>query len=113
MGSYEHGLRLAERLEDSGIAATCDPRSANPPCILITPPTGTVDHMCGATGAWTLFALSPTTANADAWKVLDAMLTDVMDVLPVEGWDFVAYSLSPDNPPIPSYRIRYTEAFDL
>ena len=113
MSSYEKGLEIAARLEGAGIAATCDPRGANPPCVLITPPQGNVDHMCGATGTWQLFALSPTTANLDAWKALDEMVRAVEAVLSIEGWDFVAYSLSSDSPPLPSYRIRYTEAFDL
>lgn len=113
MSSYERALDIVSRLESAGIAATCDPRGANPPCVLLTPPMATIDNMCGATGAWAAFALSPTTANLDAWKALDELAQAVYNVLPVEGWDFVAYSLSPDNPPIPAYRIRFTEAFEL
>lgn len=113
MSSYAKALEIASRLESAGIAATCDPRGATPPCVLLTPPSGTVDHMCGASGAWQAIALSPTTANLDAWKALDELLAAVVDVLPVETWDFMAYALSPDNPPLPSYRIRFSEGFDL
>jgi hypothetical protein len=113
MTSLSKAVEIADRLTAAGIDATCDPRGANPPCVLLTPPNGLVDHLCGATGTWALFALSPTTANIDAWQALDEMLAAIESVLSIEGWDFVAYSLSPDNPPLPAYRIRYTEAFEL
>lgn len=107
-------LDIAQRLVDAGIDATADPRGANPPCVLVTPPNGTVDIMCGsASGTWALYALAPATGNLDAAKVLGEMLASVVDVLAVERFDFVSYSLGNDNPPFPAYRIQFTEAFEL
>lgn len=113
MSSYEHALAIVTRLEAAGITATCDPRGATPPCVLIAPPSATADLGCGVTGAWAAWALSPTTANLDAWKALDELVAAVYAVLPVEGWDFLPYRLSPDSPSVPAYRIRFVEAFNL
>lgn len=113
MTTLEVGQAIADKLIAAEIDATCDPRSATPPCVLVTPPQMTFDHLCGGTGLWSLFALSPTTANIDAWKVLDDLLSKVDSVFPIERADFVAYSLSPGNPPIPAFRIQITESFEV
>lgn len=112
MSSYAQALDIVARLEAAGIAATCDPRGATPPCVLIAPPAATVT-MDAATGQWSAWALSPTTANLDAWKALDELVAAVWSVLPIEGWDFLPYTQSADSPAIPAYRIRFTEAFDI
>lgn len=112
-GSYAHALTLADKLTAAGVNATCDPRSANPPCVLVTPPNHVFDHLCGATGSWSLFALAPGPANADAWQTLDGLLAVAENTFPLERSDFVMYSLSSETPPVPAYRIQFTEAFDL
>jgi hypothetical protein len=115
MSSYDHAQTIVARLVNAGISATADPRSAVPPCVLLAPPSAAFDHNCAdsATGTWNAYALSPTTANADAWKALDALLAATAEVLPIEHSDFVAYPLSNDSPPVPAYRIQFTESFDL
>lgn len=111
-GSYQRGLAMAEDLAAKGIAATVDPRSATPPCVLITPPAVTISGYCSGAADWQLYALAPATANADAWKALDELSAVVTAVLPVLRQEFVAYSLSPDSPPLPAYRFTFTEGVD-
>jgi len=95
------------------VNATTDPRAATPPCVLITPPNMTNDLPCGVSGAWTLWALAPATANADAWDVLDVIVEAVRACIDWERADFASYSLSADSPPLPAYRIQLqTEALD-
>jgi len=114
MSALDHGQTIADKLNAAGISATCDPRSATPPCVLVTPPVATFDVVCGhATGLWSLFALAPGPANADSWAALDAILLVASGAFPLERSEFVAYSLSPDNPPIPAYRMQFTEGFAL
>lgn len=113
MGSYKRGLELVEALEAAGITATVDPRSATPPCVLVAPPALTYDTGCSATAVWQLFALSPPGANADMWVALDSMADAVADVLPIERLDYVAYSLSPDVPALPAYRLSFTQGVDI
>ena len=57
--------------------------------------------------------LVPGPANADSWLALDDMAELVAEVLPVERLDFVAYSLSVDSPPLPAYRIQFTQGVDV
>jgi hypothetical protein len=107
--AYDRGLELVDKLTAAGIAATVDPRSATPPCVLVGPPTKTYDVGCGFTAAWQLIALVPGPGNADAFKALDDLETQVASVLPVTRSTLTQYSLSPDNPAFPAYRIEYTE----
>ena len=115
MSSYARGMVLAERLRAAGIDATCDPRSATPPCVLIHPPA--LDYrlggMCTPLATWELFALSPATGNADAWKALDELVDQVADLLPVEQLAWVAYQRSADSPVVPAYRITFTQGLDV
>jgi len=107
--AYERGLELVALLTAADIVATVDPRGATPPCVLVTPPTKTYDIGCGFTAGWQLIALVPGPGNADAFKALDALETQVAEVLPVTRSTLTQYSLSPDNPSFPAYRIEYTE----
>lgn len=109
MSSYERALELAAKLTADGITATVDPRSATPPCVLIVPPARTFDLGCGYTATWELWALVSGTANADAHKALDALVDRVANVLPLERADLQAYALSVDAPPLPAYRLTFSE----
>ncbi|MET0767368.1 MAG: hypothetical protein ABWY50_06975 [Aeromicrobium sp.] len=109
MSSYERATELAAQLVAAGINATTDPRAATPPCVLVTPPERTYDLSCGYTARWALWALVPGTGNADAHKALDALVDDVVDVLPVERAELMAYALSADAPPLPAYRLEFSE----
>lgn len=106
---YDRGLQLVDKLTSAGITATVDPRSATPPCVLVTPPSKTYDIGCGFTGDWSLIALAPGPGNADAWKALDTLETAVAEVMPVRRSIFTQWTLAADAPPLPAYRIEFTE----
>jgi len=109
MSSYERAQELADKLTSNGIAATVDPRGATPPVVLIVPPARTYDLGCGYTAGWELWALVPGTPNADAHKALDALVDRVAAVLPLERADLQSYVLSADAPPLPAYRLTFSE----
>ena len=106
---YDRAVALADKLVGAGIRAVVDPRSATPPCVLVTPPNKTYDIGCGFTAAWGLIALVPGTGTADAFRALDELETSVAGVLDVTRSTLTQYVLSPDNPPLPAYRIEFTE----
>lgn len=112
MSSYERSLEIVAALELAGVRATADPRSATPPCVLVTPPDRQFDLACGYTARWNLYALAPGTANADAHKVLDALVDEVAQVLPLESADPASYVISPDAPALAAYRCQFTEGID-
>jgi hypothetical protein len=114
MSSYAAGLDVVDALIAAGVDATADPRSATPPCVLVTPPRLTFDIGCGATAAWSIWALAPGPANADAWLALDELLAGVRkaQLKPIERCTFVQYMLAADAPPVPAYRIEFTTGVD-
>jgi hypothetical protein len=93
-------------LTDAGMNATGDPRSATPPCVLVGPPRRENDLNCGYTAEWVLWALVPNPFNADSEVVLDGLVDQLEDLLPVRRSEPSAYNLSPDNPPFPAYRVE-------
>jgi hypothetical protein len=104
---------IADKLAAQGVDATCDPRSATPPCLLVEYPNLRFDVGCGATGEWGVVALAPGTANLDAVDSLVPLLAAAAAVLPLERADKISYMLSPDNPPAPAYRCTFTQGVDL
>lgn len=108
--SYERSVELAAALTTAGIRATADPRSATPPCVLITPAERTFDLACGYTARWNLYVLAPGIGNADAHKVLSELVDELADVLPLESAEPASYVLSPDAPALPAFRCQFTEA---
>lgn len=109
MSSYPRALEIASDLTASGVSATVDPRAATPPCVLIVPPARTFDLGCGYTATWELWALVPGTGNADAHRALDLLVDAVLKVLPLERADLQSYALSADAPPLPAYRLTFSE----
>ena len=110
MTAFDRGLELAQKLNAEGIAATIDPRSATPPCVLGVPPAMRWDLGCGYTAEWQWFALVPGPANADAFRALVDLAEQIAAVLPnVTRADFVSYALSVDSPALPAYRITFEE----
>lgn len=73
-----------EALRGIGLRVTMDPRNVNPPCVLMVPPSFTVDVVCGGTAAFTAYFLVPPPGNLDAWAKLDQMAADASEVLPIE-----------------------------
>ena len=106
---YDRGLEIVGKLEAEGIAATIDPRSATPPCVLGTPPNREYDIACGYTAAWSWFAIVPGPGNADAFKALDELADRIAGVLPVRTMTFTQYAISADSSPNPAYRINFEE----
>jgi hypothetical protein len=109
VSSYDAALAIVDRLTNAGIRATADPRSATPPCVLVPPPNRTYDLACGYTARWSVWALAPGAANADAHKALDDLADAVADVLPVREMTLSAYVLAADAPALPGYRIDFDE----
>jgi hypothetical protein len=109
VSSYARSLELVAALEAAGVHATADPRSATPPVVLVTPPDRVFDITCGYTARWNLYALAPGSGNADAHKLLDAMVDDLAELLPLETADPASYVLTPDQPPFAAYRCQFTE----
>lgn len=109
MDDFERALEIAEKLRAEGIAATVDPRSATPPCVLGVPAGGRGDLGCGFTAEWRWVAMVPGPANADAWKALVALRDVVRSVVDVARWDFEPYSLSPEREPFPAYVLSFEE----
>lgn len=109
MSSYARALELVAALELEGITATADPRAFTPPCVLVPPPTRTMDLACGYTARWALIAAVPGIANADAHKALDALVDSVCAVLPIERGDPIAYTVDATQQGVPAYRLEFTE----
>lgn len=116
MSSHGRAQVIADKLIAAAgpdVLVTFDPRSVTPPCLLIEPPTLRFDVGCGATGEWRVIALAPGPANLDAWVSLDELVAVAAVALPVERAEFVQYQLSPDNPPLPAYRVTFTEGVEV
>lgn len=84
---------LADELTDRGVRATADPRNANVPCVLVTPPARTYDLATGWTATWTLVALAPGPANADAALCLDDLVDQVAQLLPLVTVSYRGYPI--------------------
>ena len=71
-------------LKGASIRATMDPRSVNPPTVLLVPPTFDLTVNCGGDAEFRALVLAPPPANLDAWRVLDDLAAKVADVIPIE-----------------------------
>ena len=109
MSSYERAGELVALLTAAGINATADPRSATPPCALVAPPDREFDIACGYTATWAIWVLAPGIGNADAHKQLDATVDEIATVLPLERATLASYVLAVDAPPLPAYRLEFSE----
>lgn len=115
MSTYERALEICALIEaaDPDTLATCDPRSATPPCVLVVPPIVEFAGYGSPVARWSLYAIAPNPANADSWKELERLLSIVADVVPIERAAFVSYLLSPDNPVLPAYQMTFTQGVNL
>jgi hypothetical protein len=78
MASVEGYAALLKRHK---IRATLDPRNVVPPCVLLNPPSLTLDLNCGGTASYTAHVIAPGAGNTDAWKLLDEMTAKVVGIL--------------------------------
>ncbi len=97
------------QLNAAGIRATCDPRSLNPPCVLLIPPTFAADVADGGTGVFTAYVITPGPGNLDAYKALDTMTSAVADVIPVLTIEPGSYAVDA-TVPLPAFVLTWTEA---
>lgn len=72
----------------TGLRVVLKPSAANPPCVIIEPPTVQLSmSLGGCTGRaqWTAYAVAPGVWNTDAWAKLDEIVAAVIaaDVIPV------------------------------
>jgi hypothetical protein len=110
---YDAATVWVEKLKAAGIDATNDPRSATPPCVLVTIPTkdDTDSRVpCGLTLSWEFVLLAPGSGNADAWLVLERLDTALRAVLGRRARTSpTPYILSAENPPLAAYRVEFDE----
>lgn len=105
---YEAAQQLVTALVAAGINATSDPRAALPPCVLVPPPIGDFTQgMCSQYCTFDLYVLAPGLGNSDAFKQLEWLAYWVRKALPNITAQYPSqYSLSPDSPSLPAYRIQ-------
>jgi hypothetical protein len=114
VSTLDEGWDMAAKLEAAGVPlATCDPRAATPPCVLIEPPSGDLDTYCSLAAEWRVVALAPGTGNVDAWAALEELQAPIVDVLPVERRTFGRYTLALDSPPMPCFLFTFTRGVEL
>lgn len=73
---------LAADLAAAGRPVATDPRNAHPPCVLVLPDRVEPRTSCRFDVELRVLLIAPGVGNGDALDVLDAMLSDVMAVLP-------------------------------
>jgi hypothetical protein len=98
-----------DKLTVEGVRATLDPRSVNPPCILLIPPSLALDVSCGGTATFTAYALTKGPGNADAWQSLDELTAKAYAVLPLESFEPGSYAVD-NGTPLPAFVLTWTEA---
>lgn len=105
--------QLAAQLTGAGVAATADASElhANLPAVLIGPPRLAFDVGAGATATWRLLAVASTPVEVDAWDQLDALVSDLERLLPVEVAEPAAYA-PPDHTALPAYALTYIETVE-
>lgn len=99
----------ASVLNAGGVRATLDPRSVNPPCLLLIPPTMALDVSCGGTATFLAYAITRGPGNLDAWKSLDDLVSKAAAILPLEAFEPGSYALD-DGTPLPCLILTWTEA---
>jgi len=98
-----------DKLKGAGVRATMDPRSVNPPTVLLAPPDFDLDVGCGGTAEFHAFVLAPPPANLDAWRALDDIAAKVADVIPIERIRATTYGVD-DTSAIPALDLSWTQA---
>lgn len=109
---YEVALDYAAKLEAEGVAATVDPRSATPPCVLLGTTGEDPGGYCAANTDFYAALLLPGVWNADAWKLAAQLRPAIRAVIPWAHGAYVMYRLALDAPPIPCWIYTWTEGVD-
>jgi hypothetical protein len=104
---------LVAQFQSNSIRATMDPRSVNPPCVLLTPPSLEININRGASAEFTALALVPGPGNADAFAALDRLTQDVCRNILVNAERITPVEYSPDDSPgYPAYQIEWSASLD-
>lgn len=114
MGTYARAVELVELLDQAGVRAVADPRSAHAPCVLLQPPARTYDLPLPAyTVTWRLLCLAPGPGTADAWNALDDLADRVVAALELDGTTVepISYQL-PGGDSLPAYVVTITEGLN-
>lgn len=67
---------------------------------------------CAYDAEWELVALVPGPGNADADLALSTMVDRICELVDWTDADPGSYSLSPDNPPFPAYRVHFLKGIE-
>lgn len=110
MDTLTRATELAQAIGGQGVRAVTEPRSAVPPCVLVTPPARIYDLACGFTARWKIYALAPAPATADTWAALDQLLAAIESVLPIERAEPTSYTIQAGTEPVPAYVCTIEEA---
>ncbi len=111
MGTYDRAVALAAALVAGGVRATADPRSALPPCVLVTPPVRRYDLNAGYSVEWRLVCLAPAPGTADTWVALDGLVDAVEELVDVELAEPGSYTLPvAEGASLPAYILTVKEA---
>jgi hypothetical protein len=101
---------VVDRLRASGVRATQDGRDANPPCVLVRPPTLHYRFGKGWTGDMEAWAMVPATGQRVDLSALGGLLDDVQDAL--AGAVVTATpdeAATADGGTVPIYRLTWTQ----
>src|SRR4051812_27038219 len=102
MGAIATAMRdIVELLKAEGIRATNDPRNVNPPCVIIGPPTITLDSNCGGLATCNAYVVGPGAGNLDTWVAIDDLAERVGQVVDVATITPAVYQLD-ENPAQPA-----------
>jgi hypothetical protein len=102
---------VVDRLEAGGVRAYVDARDANPPCVLLRPPS--LAYRFGKGGwdaSWTAWVLVPDAGRSQVLKTFGPLLDDVQAAL---GYAVVEArpddTTMPDGSTLPLYALTWTE----
>jgi hypothetical protein len=115
MNTLDRALDICAKLEAAGIRATTDVSALSLPAVLVNLPTDRVmDLNCGLTVTWSIQSIGPAPSGWDrtAWAQLEALVSVVEDVLPIQRSQSTPWNRPGLNSltVYPSYVSTFTEA---
>lgn len=100
--------QLVEDLRTAGLRATCDPRSAVPPCVLVVPvPDRSYDVLAGFTAAWTVAVIGAGPGDLTDARKLGELVDEVAALVDVETVEAASYMLPTSPDPRPAYLVKF------
>lgn len=107
----ERAQEIAAKIAAEGVRATWDSReAANPPVVLVAPPTVTPNNRCVASYEWPIYALAPGAASdSDTLGALSPLLDAIWAAGFRGSFRPVVYPTAAGD--LPGYQLDYTETF--